>query len=278
MSALDKLNFLISTYGRLFVAMFNVRLWPPFLIYFIVMLLLVFIIHSMFSPLLSGWVIPLAVAASSEAALHYPQHLQLLLSIFEWFNFVPSVLLQSLLMTAAMLMFAAYYSREKVSFRKSLRQAASYYPKILLIWIINFILIYVLFKTLPSLFREYTGGSPRRLMALVIGMQGLSVLLTALFVYVLPYLVIKKRAFWRCFSGSFSLFFKNFFTTYFFVLIPQTLIIALVLLLQNQDMIIEKFHPRVLVGLTYLYVFLLAVIDFFIYGAIVRFFLEIAED
>lgn len=278
MRPIEKLNFLISSYGRLLIALFNVRLWPPFLLYLIVMCILIVMIQFMFKPLFAGWIAPLAVFASADAVLHYPQHLLLLPHVFGRFNLVTSLLIESLLNGAAVLMFAAYFLRERVSFSDSVRRAAGYYPKLLVVWLVNFVLIYVLFETLPVLFRDFVSGSPRREMALTIGMQGLSTLLTALFIYVTLFLLLRQRSLGASFVGSFNLFFKNFFTTYFFVLIPNLFIIALVLLFQNSGDIISKFHPRVMVGLTYIYALFMALASFFIFGGIVRFFLEIAEE
>ena len=75
MTALEKFNFFLSTYGRMFVALFNVRLWPPFAIYMMVMFVIVLGVQSMFSPLLAGWLIPLATWLIGDSILHYPQHL-----------------------------------------------------------------------------------------------------------------------------------------------------------------------------------------------------------
>ncbi len=278
MRALEKLNFLISTFGRLIIALFNVRLWPPFIIYLAVMVLIIIAALSMFSSLLSGWLVPLATWIVGDAILHYPQHLVGLPYLFERLNLAPALLLESLLMATAILMFATYFTGEKVSFTTSLRNAWRHYPKLLLIWLVNFVLVYLLFEILPDLFREFVHGSPRREMALTVGMQGLSVLLTSLLIYVVPYLVIKKRSLVSCFGGSFNLFFKNFFTTYFFVFIPYLLILVLMLILQNQETIVTKFHPRLIVGLTFVYALFVTVVNFFVSGAIVRFFLEVSED
>lgn len=278
MRPLEKLNFLITTYGRLLVAMFNARLWPPYLIYMLVMLFLVVIIEFMFKPLFAGWVVPLAVAVTGDAVLHYPQHILYMPYILERFNLVPSLLLESLLNAAAVFMFASYFLGERVSFGNSLRRAAKFYPKLLLIWLVNFVLVYLLFETLPSLFHDVVSGSPKREMALTIGMQGLSILFSSLFVYVVPYLVLQQRKLGNSFVRSFSLFFRNFFTTYFYVFIPNIAIIILILLFQNGDQIIGKFHPRIMVGLTYIEVFFMIAANFFTTGAIVRFFLEVAEE
>jgi hypothetical protein len=277
-NALEKLNFLISTYGRLLVALFNVRLWPPFLLYLAVTILLVYMIQSMFSPLLSGWLIPLVIAVSSEQVLHYPQHLVMLPSVFQWLNVVPSLLVESVLMATAILMFAAYFGGKKPRFRDSLKEAFQHYPRIVLVWFVNFVLVLVLFLVLPELFRDFTVGSPRRQMALTVGMQGLSALLTSLFIYAIPLLTIARESLAGAFLGSFRLFFRNFFTTYLLVVIPQILIMAVSLLLQNYDTIIDKFHPRVMLGLTYFYGMCLVFTNFFVFGAIVRFLLRISSE
>jgi len=278
MTALEKFNFFLSTYGRMFVALFNFRLWPPFLLYLLVTVLIVFAIQSMFSPLLSGWLIPLTTWLVGDNILHYPQHLAYLPYTFQMFNLVPSLLLESLLTAAAVLMFVAYFRQQSPAFGSSVRAASKYYPKIVLIWLVNVVLIYLLFKFLPGLFRDFVGGSPRREIALMIGMQGLSALLSALFIYAIPYLVVRKRSLGACFAGSFSLFFKHFFTTYFLVGIPQFIALFLVIPLQRADAIVFKFNPGVVLLLTYGMTVLFALTSFFATGSIVRFFLETSEE
>jgi hypothetical protein len=278
MSALEKFNFFLSTYGRMFVALFNFRLWPPFFIYLIVTAIIVFCIQSMFSPLLSGWLIPLATWLVGDGVLHYPQHLALLPYTFQMFNLVPSLLLESLLTAAGILMFAAYFRQQSPAFGSSVRAASKYYPKIVLIWLVNVVLIYLLFKFLPGLFRDFVSGSPRREIALMIGMQGLSTLLSALFIYAIPYLVVHNRPLSACFSGSFRMFFKHFFMTYFLVGLPQFLTLLLVIPLQRADKIVTTFNPGVVILMTYGMAVLFALVSFFATGSIVRFFLVTSEE
>lgn len=280
MNWLEKLNFTFTTYGRLIIAMFNFRLWPPFAIYLLVMALLVMMISSMFSPLLSGWLIPILVATSNNAILHYPQHVALLPEVFQKVNFLlgPSLLLESLLTGVGMLMFAAYFQRQKTQFGASLRTALRYYWKIVLIWLVNSVLVYLLFQYLPELFRGFVLGSPRRELALQIGMQGLSALLAALFAYTIPYLLIRNRPLMSCFTGSFNLFFRNFFTTFFFVALPQFLYLGYYLTWQDTSSLVFKFNPVFVVILTLGLTVLSALVNFFTSGSIVRFFLEVSED
>jgi hypothetical protein len=278
MNALDKLNFVIATYGRLFIGLFNPRLWLPFAIYLVVMALLVVMIVSMFSPLLSGWVIPILSALSNDGILHYPQHLAYLPYTFQMVNLLPSLLLESVLTAAAMLMFVAYFERKKPAFSVAIRSVSKYYLRILAIWAINVVLIYLLFRYLPQLFNSFVLGSPRVELALQVGMQGLSALLSALFIYAIPYLVIRGRTLVECFVGSFRMFFRNFFTTCFFVAIPQLTTLLIAVPLQRTDTIVTRFNPEVIVLLTFGLVILLSLVNFFTTGSIVRFFLEASED
>jgi hypothetical protein len=278
MSPLEKINFFLSTYGRLFVALFNVRLWSPFLLYLIVMMLIVLGVQAMFSPLLSGWLIPLATWLVGDNILHYPQHLTYLPFTFQMLNLVPSLLLESLLTAAGVLMFVAYFRQQSPAFGSSVRAASKYYPKIVLIWLVNVVLVYLLFRFLPGLFRDLVNGAPRREMALMIGLQGLSALLSALFIYAIPYLVVRGRSLGGCFAVSFSLFFKHFFTTFFLVGIPQFVTLFLVIPLQSADTIALKFNPGVVLLLTYGMVMMSTLTSFFTTGSVVRFFLETSEE
>jgi len=278
MRSFEKINFLIATLGKLVIALFRPRLWPPFLIYLAITLILVFALVSMFSSFFSGLMIPLVVFVSSTRALHFPDHLALLPFIFERLNWAPSLLLESLLTTAAILMFASYFRREKVDFRSSLKTAARFYPKLLLVWIIDFLLIYLLFLFLPRLFSDFASGSPRRQMALSVGLQGLQILLSSLFIYVVPVLVIAKKSLLSSFTTSFKLFFRNFFTTYFILGIPQLVMLPLVLALQNSASIVQKFNPQLMVMLTVLLACMMTLRSFFVYGSVVRFYLEVSEE
>ncbi len=279
MSALEKLNFFLSTYGRLFLALFNVRLWPPFLLYVLVGLLAVWGINSMFSPLLASWLIPLLIWCTNVGITHYPQHLAYMPTAFQWINLATSLFIESLLTGAATLMFLAYYRGEKPSFGVAVKSAWKEYGKIFLIWLVTEVAVILLFRLIPGLFREYVAGSPRREYALSLGLALLSSLLIALFIYAIPYLMIRKRKLGSCFSGTFNLFFRNFFMTYFFVAIPQFIITVLLILpLQSTDTLVRKFNPGLILILMVALVFVSAVSSFFTTGSIVRYFLEVSEE
>jgi hypothetical protein len=175
-------------------------------------------------------------------------------------------------------MFAAYWRRGRISFIDSLKAALKQYVKLVLVWIVVFILIYLLFMWLPDLFRDWAFASPRRMAVLSVGMQGLSVLLRSLFIFVIPFLMISQRGLGGSFTGSFKLFFSNFFTTIFLVGIPQLFLLPLIYALQNTGTIIDKFNPDVLIWLTAALAVMLTLVNFFTTGAIVRFFLQTVEE
>lgn len=278
MSALDRLNFIIATYGRLVVGLSNFRLWPPFLIYFVVMLLQILLLSNMFSPLLAGWFIPIVQWLSDASVVHFPQHLVYLPSVFEKMNLVASFLLDSLLSACAILMFVAYFDRKDIRFGATLKIASRYYVKLLLIWIIVFIPLLLLFWALPGLFQDFVAGAPRRKLALMIGMQTLQTIVTALFVYVVPYLVTKSGTLGQAFSRNFSLFFRSFFTTVILVGIPQFAMLPLVYALQSTGSIVNKFNPGLIIWMTVGLAVALTLSNYFTLGAIVRFFRDSAED
>lgn len=232
----------------------------------------------MFSPLLSGWLIPIVQWIGDEAIIHYPQHIAYIPSVFEKMNLLFSWLIDSLLSAAAVLMFASYFNREKVRFFPSLKTAAGQYPKLLLIWLIVFVPILLLFWGLPGLFEGFVHGAPKRKIALMIGMQGLQTVVTALFVYVVPYLVLRKASLAQAFTRNFALFFRSFFTTIILVGIPQFALLPLVYALQNTGNIVNKFNPNVVIWMTIGLAAALTLSNYFTTGAIVRFFREAAED
>lgn len=242
------------------------------------MLLQIFMLNNMFSPLLAGWFIPIVQWIGDSSVTHYPHHIAYIPSVFEKMNLFFSWLIDSLMSATAILMLASYFSREKIRFGQSLKTAVSYYPRLLLIWLIVFVPILLLFWALPGLFEGFVEGAPRRKIALMVGMQGLQTLLTALFVYVVPYMVLLKTSLGKSFTRGFSLFFRSFFTTVIFVAIPQFLLLPLVYALQNTGNLVNKFNPEIIVWLTVGLAIGLTLSNYFTLGAIVRYFREVAED
>lgn len=242
------------------------------------MLLQIVLLSNIYSPLLSGWLIPIVQWIGDESIIHYPQHIAYIPSVFEKMNLLFSWLIDSLLSATAVLMFAAYFNREKVRFSESLKTAAGYYPKLLLIWLIVFVPILLLFWGLPSLFEGFVVGAPRRKMALMLGMQALQTVVTALFAYVVPYLLLRKASFGQAFARNFALFFRSFFTTVILVGIPQFLLLPLVYALQSTGGIVAKFNPNVVIWMTVGLAVALTLSNYFTTGALVRFFREAAED
>ncbi len=277
MSALDRLNYIIAAYGRLILTLFNFRLWPPYFLYFLLLATVALLLANQFASGMS-WIIPLNVWIAGDSVLHYPQHLQFLPYSFERISVVISLLVESLFTAATVVMFAAHFRREKVRFIGSLREVLPHYLKILLIWLINFVLIYLLFMSLSKLFVDFVQGAPRRQLALFLGMRGLSVLVTCLFVYVMPYMFLRGRGLVAAFRDSIAQFFRSFFTTAIFVGLPQLLLLPLIYTLQSSDKIIDKFNPDLVVWLTVAFAFALNLANFFTTGAIVRFFIDYAED
>lgn len=280
MRILEGINFFLSTYGRLFVGLFKVRLWPPFLILLVLLLLVVFVTVNMYADLFAGWAVPLMKWLTDDAVVHYPQHLVLLPVAFQWLSQIVSVLFQSLLMAAAILMFAAYWGRDKFSFGSSLAAAFKKYHKLLLVWIVVFIPVFLLFEWLPDLFRSWFAGSPRRMLALTAGMQALAVPIESLFIFVVPYMMLRDRSLGKSFTGSFRLFFSNFFLTLFFVGIPQLILLVPVLIVQwvQPDILQYKYNPDIMVWLTVMVAVTLVFVSYFTTGAIVRLFLQTAEE
>lgn len=238
----------------------------------------ILLITNMYSPLLSGWFIPLVQWIGDESIVHYPQHIAYIPLVFEKMNLIFSWLLDSVLSASAVLMFAAYFDKEKVRFSKSLREAMRQYPKLLLIWLAVFLPILLLFWALPGLFESFVEGSPRRKIMLMIGMQGMQTVLTALFIYVVPYLLLRGASLGQAFTRNFSLFFRSFFTTIVLVGIPQFLMLPFIYAMQNTGTIVNKFNPSVIIWLSISWAAVLVLANYFTTGSIVRFFREIAED
>jgi len=107
----------------------------------------------------------------------------------------------------------------------------------------------------------------------------LAVLLQGLFVYSIPYVVLKGKKFlWALLSG-FRLFFKNFLRTTLVVIVPMFLYIPVTILRGNINLLADKFSPEIVVVVM---LFGIAVgtfiVDCLVTVAATEIFLEVADE
>ena len=242
---MDKLNFLIGSYIDAIKAMFSVRLWTPYFIFALVSVLMAWLFTKPFLPVIGPCVTEVAVfIAGTEAVLHYPDLYGFLPSVFGWTNILFSILLEVLLIGTGFIMFAGYFKHERVGFFSALGAAKGKYFQLVAMWLFYTAVFLLLLFYIPKVFESRIAESPRAILALHILLRFVGYVILAMFMYVLPYILLDRERFISSLANSVRTFFKNIFSSYIIAVVPYLIALPFSVMLSNPFLIVRKFSPE----------------------------------
>lgn len=230
--------------------MFSIRLWTPYFVFAVISVGILWLLANPHLPVVGPvtstvgrWI------AGSEGYLHYPGLYIFLPKVYGWITVVCSVLIEVLLIGAGFLMFFGYYSRERISFSSALSRAWASYLQLVAIWLFYVLLFLLLLLYLPKLFDPLIGGSPRRTLAFGIGVRFLGSIILAVFMYVLPNILIDGERFMVGVRRSVRTFGASMFSSYIIALVPYLIVLPFTIVLYDPALIVEKFYPELVLYL-----------------------------
>ncbi len=280
MSAIVKINNFIAALIDGIKSFFYIRLWSPFFIYAIVSAIVAFMVFNPFSSIWSGLIIPIGKSSlfgGGSAFVHYPQHLLMSPVVYSRIGVILAVLIESVLVGAAILMFADFFSGQKLKFSDAIRQAFSKYPFLILTNILIYAVIFAMSYLLQDVLSNFLEGSPRRQLAFSVGINFLLFLFIAPFIYIIPYLVLHDENWFVAIGKSIKTFFKNFFTTYFLIAVTQLLVLPFSIMLNNSRWLMQKFSPGIIEPLQYIQIGAYMIASFLFTAMLTRIFVEYHE-
>lgn len=180
---------------------------------------------------------------------HYPGHFLLLPYFFGWAKTVVSVIIEGVVLGLVALYFYRRYLRAEgeSAGRFTGRLAA----KLIGAWLLFNILILATGQLLPTIFESVLVGSPRRQAAFTFGLMPLVfIVLLALFLYVIPALIVFRDSLFGAFGRSLRIFVRNPFTSFFLALLIMLLPLGFSLLNDPQT-IVSKFNPELVYWLLF---------------------------
>lgn len=280
MTIMDKINNFVSAFVDALKSIFYIRLWTPF---FILMLVSAAIAYMVLNPFAGPWAgIITAIGKSGlfgggDAFVHYPQHLLISPAVHSRIGLIFTILLDSLLTGAAFIMFAGFFSGEKIGFIGSLKKAFSKYHHLIILNIIIYAILLSLNLVLPKLFIGSIAGYGKRMLMFIFAFRVFLFFIFSFFIFAVPYIVLNNENVFTAILKSFKTFFKNFFTAFFAVFITQILIMPFSMGMDYGSTIAQKFSPETIGVLLYLEIFATMIASFLFTAMVTRFFTEYHE-
>jgi hypothetical protein len=278
MRLLQQFNALIWSWGEMFRALGRGVAVMPLALYGGVQTLIVLAVVGFAYPPLSVIVAPALRWRFGEAALHYPNNFFVLRSALGQADTVLWVILGAVLSAAAVHMFAAFYGGRREGLASGWQAAARRYLPVVLIAAIVMTLTHLIAQAPSSIWGDLAERSPTRFRIVRAGGIALVVAVQALFLYVVPYLVIDGRRLGAAVLGSLALAWKHPVTTYLIVGIPASVELLPLWLSRNSLMIARRLSPEFLVFVMAVWIIAIFFASYAAAGSSTRFFLHSTQD
>ncbi|MBD3161505.1 MAG: hypothetical protein GF346_04775 [Candidatus Eisenbacteria bacterium] len=245
----------------------RLRLWSPFLLYFLIQAGAVLLLTRFHEPILAPVLVPVVRAIAGEPALHYPLFYLALPSVFSRLSLGLDLIFGAWLIGAAFLYFRqADRPTERVG--GSLATATRAWPRLILLRLPVILLLYGSIYLLPQLVfgrPEEVGGNTVRLIRY--GSFLVGVILEALFLYAPIVLLVERRGILAALGRSLRIFGRLPGITLAVVLVPNLVQLPISFVLRHAETIVRRLSPEMVAWALVLAAGAYLVATFFIVGA-----------
>jgi hypothetical protein len=280
MTILVKINNFVSAFVDALKSIFYLRLWTPFFIFMLISGALAYMVLNPFAGPWSAAIISIGKSGlfgGGEAFIHYPQHLLISPAVHSRLGLILSVFLDSLLTGVAFIMFAGFFSGNRIGFIQAIKRALSRYQHLIILNLIIYAILMAVNLLLPQIFEGALIGNTRRIFVFILGFRLLLFFIFSFFIFAIPYVVLQNENVFTAILKSFRTFFRNFFTAFFAVFITQLLIQPFTLGIDYSATIAQKFSPETISVLLYLEIFTTMIASFLFTAMVTRLFTEYHE-
>jgi hypothetical protein len=223
-----------------------------------------------------------------EIYLHYPFNYEILPRLFYYAKVLLGIFVGSITGGMAVVITANLKNREPVVLGKIFRQVFKHYISLFLLVCLLFVFVHFLLKEPGELLAKYFRGHPKLLfvgpklwfaVALPVINFVSAVLLQTLFVYTIPYIVLKGRKFLGALVGGIVLSFRRIVKTFLIVLLPMILYIPNQMLSGSTGVVVDKLGPESVIGILLIGVlFGTVIVDAFVTIATTLLFIEATDE
>ena len=260
----------------------------PFIITIFIELLLFEILY--FAPRypLSLFFAPIIRALYGETFLHYPFNLGILPKLFQNFQIYIYLFLSNFLTGMAILIIGEINHDKKITFFQALKQIRSQYVHIVVATFVVYLFLQGFFFLDGLLIKRALSIHSQKGLYFIIKKVVIEsspyvqlfceILVTTIFAFVYPIIVLEKRKFFSAILLNFNLVRKSFFFIFTIVLLPTLLYLPVLLLRNNISSVSYTNAPELSLILIILSILIIVLIDAVIYTAITTFYLLKQEN
>lgn len=236
----------LRCFGTSISLLANGRVIVPFLIYFIIKVLIVlFYAHVISDPFISFWALFVNNMSGADLS-HYPEHIIMMQKILERFDIVLELFLNPIFLGATIFIVASAFTRTSFTIRKGLSKASGEYAHLVITAIIASALMLTSIN-LPDLIFGHPGG----LFVAITPATGsvLGLIVQALLLYAFPLIILRGENALSAMRGSFRLSKIFLVRSIILVTIPFILTIPTLFLQFNAEIIAIRLSPEFIIYL-----------------------------
>ena len=274
MNFLEKVNLFFSVYLAGLRSFKKPILWLPFVLYALIQILLLLALINFYSPLLSLVFIPLIKKFIGEFVLHYPAYFLFLPKIFSRANLLLGGIIGSFTIGwGTYLFFSFFLPDNRIKLTEGIKVAFSKYLLLLGVWAIETIVLLGWFFLISRVGRGFLGGSFKRELAFELLSLGSGLIFYGFFAFTISAIILSGRNIISALGLSISIYKRNFFSTYLFLLLPNLLTLPFTFLNRRAIYLISKFNPEIVFLILVLEIFVSMLANYVLISTLTRFYI-----
>ena len=230
------------------------KVWVPLLILGAIHLTIVYLLFLFPRPPVQLVLGPIIKRFFGQTYLHYPFNFVILPYLVKICRQFLAVFLDFYFLAAFAVLGLSFWRRNTLELRTAFSEPLRKLLPLLTYSILIIVLVFALRRVPPYVFnyiysknmvtQEQLDFSNMINLILRYTMEFFATLLKTFFVFTIPYLVLEGRGLLASIDRSFQLALKNFFTTFFLLLVPTALIFGLEQFIKTPQSLIESHYPE----------------------------------
>ena len=279
LGGLRGLNLFIGIYARIIRDLGAIRLIAPFFILALFESLILAVLVGFYLPPVHKVLVPILSYFYSDYALHYPRYFLILPQIYSYGTTVLIGFLFGVpLLAAAVFVLGAHYKGERGGLREGLRTARKSLLGLATIWLVKMFSVFLVYRYVGDFIIDAARGMPRGDLAGFVGVQVLGIVLSMMFIYAIPAIMLHRQKLLKALATSFSFALKYPIFSFFLLLIPWLVSFPVGYLTNSKiHIILLKFSHTALIYLLGFDIFIGIIAGYFTYAGITYFYLKMTE-
>lgn len=268
-------------YGQTFRQVPRFKLWAPLLIQGVVMFILalmhLYIFSPLISPIIKAWT-GLFPPALADAFYHYPTQFVFMPYFFGQAQIFVNFVIEAFLFGIVIDLFVALYHGQKPVFMTSLGHALKRYFQLMLVWFLVLGALYLINTYFFDFVEKVLGFSlqaaPRRLVGAELLLRAITVVVYAACIFLLPSIMAGAGSWLNRIKRGFVIALRHPFVAIGLVLIPYLVGFLPSWALSNANTVVTNFSPDLVFYLIVVSIGLDVILNFFMLGTAVKFFMD----